>query len=163
MFKVMAGSLLATLAMVGSIDTLAATTASNTDKPALDLSKSFTEQKREIEADLADGKTYSEISSKDRAEVAAAISRISGAIGSASTVEELSEADRIAVFNDQEVINGILTKARRDSRVVCTHEKKVGSHRSTARCLTVAERERAREQSQDALRNNAGYRLPQGN
>ena len=47
--------------------------------------------------------------------------------------------------------------------MVCTREKKVGSHRATNNCMTVGQRRRAREQSQDALLNNSGYKAPLSN
>ena len=69
-------------------------------------------------------------------------------------MSELPERTRLEVFNEQELVNTLLTEAREDSRQVCTREKKVGSHRTTTMCKTVAERRRDMEQSQGALRTN---------
>jgi hypothetical protein len=137
----------------------------NTFSPekGLDLSGSFEAQRSAIMSALGDGKTYSEISANDRQRVTASLSRISSLLGGAGSVEELPGATRVEVFNEQELVNTVLTQAREDSRLVCTREKKVGSHRTTNNCMTVAERRRAREQSQDALRNNSGYKMPLAN
>ena len=129
----------------------------------LDLSGSFQVQRDAIVAALGDGKTYSEISSGDRQKVTVALDRISSLLGGAGSVEQLSEAAKVEVFNQQELVNTVLTQAHEDSRLVCTREKKVGSHRTTNNCMTVAERRRAREESENALRNNSGYKLPQAN
>ncbi|MBO9715446.1 MAG: hypothetical protein J7507_01195 [Pseudoxanthomonas sp.] len=124
------------------------------------LSGSFEAQRDAIVSALGDGKTYSEISPNDRQRVTASLNRISSLLGDAGSVEQLPETTRIEVFNEQELVNTVLTQAREDSRLVCTREKKVGSHRATNNCMTVAQRQRAREQSQDALLNNSGYKMP---
>lgn len=129
----------------------------------LDLSGSFEVQRDAIVSALGDGKTYSEISPSDRQKVTTSLGRISSLLGGAGSVEQLSEATKVEVFNEQELVNTVLTQAHEDSRLVCTREKKVGSHRTTNNCMTVAERRRAREQSENALRNNSGYKMPLAN
>jgi hypothetical protein len=129
-------------------------------KQPVDVSLSFEDQKRAIETDLADGETYSEIERKDRETVTGALQRISSALANHSGVAGLSDAEKAAVFNDQELINNILTRANEDSRLVCVREKKVGSHRTTTQCATVADRRRASEESQKALRDNQGLKMP---
>ena len=129
-------------------------------KQHVDVSLSFEDQKRAIETDLADGETYSEIERKDREAVNGALQRISNSLASHSGVAGLSDAEKAAVFNDQELINNILTRANADSRLVCVREKKVGSHRTTTQCATVADRRRASEDSQKALRDNQGLKMP---
>lgn len=126
---------------------------------SLDVQSPFSEQKARIEAGLADGETYSEISQADRKSVKDALNRIADTLGG-SGIQSLSEAQKAAVFNDQELVNNILTKASADSRVVCLREKKVGSHRTTSRCMTVGERTRNAEDSQKALRDNQRVMAP---
>lgn len=140
-------------------------TGSNGFSPekGLDLGRSFQAQHQAILQALADGETYSEIPSQDRQAVKSSLDRISTLLADAQSVDQLSETNRVEVFNEQERVNTLLTRAREDSRMVCTREKKVGSHRATNSCMTVAERRRAREQSQDALLNNSGYKAPQSN
>ncbi|MFD1041592.1 hypothetical protein [Pseudoxanthomonas kaohsiungensis] len=120
----------------------------------LDLSGSFEAQRDAIITALADGKTYAEISVQDRQKVTGSLNRISGLLGDAQSVDQLPQATKVEVFNEQELINTVLTQAREDSRLVCTREKKVGSHRTTNTCKTVAERRRDQEESQNALRRN---------
>lgn len=121
----------------------------------LNVSGSFEEQKEKILIDLADGKTYSEISQQDRRDVRDALNRIGDSLQRTNGVDQLSAADKVKVFNDQELVNTILTRAGEDSREVCTREKRVGSHRATTQCYTVAERRRMREESQAELRKNS--------
>jgi hypothetical protein len=149
MYKVVLGSMLALAAVTASakIDS-----GSDGAPTKLNLSGSFEEQRVAIIKDLDGGKVYSEISAKERGDVKDALNRISGALQAPSGVQGLTEEQKTKVFNDQELVNAILTRAGEDSRLVCTREKVVGSHRPTTQCLTVAERRRMRESDQDTLR-----------
>ncbi len=152
--------LLAALSVVGVNATASTTSGKAAEKKFVDVSSAFEQQKKAIEIDLADGETYSEISSKDRDLVKTALQRISNALASAGGVDALLDGKKAEVFNDQELVNNILTNAGEDSRLVCTREKKVGSHRTTTRCETVAQRRRAAEESQKAMRENQRVMMP---
>ncbi len=125
----------------------------------LDATSDFEAQKQQIEQALQDGKLYSEIAPVDREAVRGALARITALLSKAGDVSHLDAEQKIAVFNDQERINTILSKAASDSRLVCKREVKTGSHRATTQCMTVAERERAREHAQDELRNTPSRSL----
>ena len=144
MFK----AFLVILAIVVSPSALAAGQAAGVE---LDISASFAEQHEKIRAELADGETYTEITPRQREDVQTALRRIEATLGKAASVTELTAQERADLLNDQEVVNTILTVAREDSRLVCKREKKVGSHRATTQCFTVAERRKTREQSQGEL------------
>lgn len=142
---------------------LAASTAFAATKKsaaAIDLNASFAQQKAQIERELGDGETYVEISSKDRATVRDALERIASKLDKAGGVEGLSGQQKADVFNDQEKVNTILTKASEDSRQVCSREKKVGSHRTTTQCTTVGQKRRDSEESLKAVRDSMGIKLP---
>ncbi|MFY2763580.1 hypothetical protein [Arenimonas sp. MALMAid1274] len=124
---------------------------------------SFAEQRSEIEKGLADGKTYAEISQADRAKVRESLERISGRLEGVESVDSLSEPAKVAVFNDQELINTILTQAEADSRMVCTRTARTGSHRKTNECQTVAERRRRQELDQENLQKMQKGRMPLSN
>src|SRR3546814_17151074 len=63
----------------------------------------------------------------------------------------LNEMQKRRVFNDQELINNILTSADEDSRLVCRREKKTGTHMASNQCMTVAARQRAADHARDTL------------
>lgn len=149
MYKVVLGSMLALAAVTAhaKIDS-----GSDGAPTKLNLSGSFEEQRTAILKDLDGGKVYSEITPKERGDVKDALNRISGALQAPSGVNGLTEEDKARVFNDQELVNSILTRAGEDSRLVCTREKKTGSHRPTTQCLTVAERRRMADSGQDLMR-----------
>lgn len=114
-------------------------------------SSRFEAQRVSIEKALDDGESYGEISSTERREVLAALARIQKALGPSGDAGRLSERQKLQVFNDQEQINNILTKADDDSRLVCRREKKTGTHMASNQCLTVAERQRAADHARDTL------------
>ena len=133
--------------------------------PALNLDATdFAQQRAKIESALGDGKTYAEIAPADREKVQAALGRIQAELDKVGDATRLSEADRVKVFNDQEVVNTILTQAADDSRVSCRRETQVGSHRAVTHCTTVAERRRRAEATQQDLQQmgNMQRNLPTG-
>ena len=113
----------------------------------------FAEQRAHIERDLAGGEVYSELSPADLTQVRQALERMSGALGDGG-INAVSPESRVAVFKDQELINGLLTRAREDSRMVCRREKVVGSNMPTNVCMTVAQRRQARNDAQRMIREN---------
>jgi hypothetical protein len=115
----------------------------------------FQAQQMKVRADLREGEVYSEITAPDRERVIAALDRISAAVGDGS-VDALSPEKRVSVFNDQELVNGVLTKARADSRLICKREKAIGSQMATTQCFTVAQRERMKGDSDRFMRSVQG-------
>ena len=66
---------------------------------------------------------------------------------------DLTDAQRIEVFNTLEQINAALTKAE-DERVVCEQKKRPGSNMIMKSCKTVAQLREQREDSQKFLEEN---------
>ena len=77
------------------------------------------------------------------------------------SIQSLDTDDRTQLFNDQEMVNTVLTKARADSRTICRKQVRTGSHRLNQYCRTVAEIRNERENSQDAMRRFQRITLPQ--
>lgn len=113
----------------------------------------FAAQRAKVEADLADGKTYAEISAGDRSKVRESLDRIAAALEGVPSVDALNEDAKARVFNDQELVNQILTAAEADSRLVCERSTPTGSNRKITTCQTVAERARRRERDENNLRD----------
>lgn len=122
----------------------------------------FAAQRAAIEKALGDGKTYVEISQADRREVRTALDRMGVLLEGGKTADALTEDQKVDLFNAQETVNSLLTRAAADSRVVCTRIEKTGSHRKISVCSTVAERDRRRQLDQDRLQNSQKVILQQG-
>jgi TolA-binding protein len=71
-------------------------------------------------------------------------------IAGRSSIEELSDDERIRLINAQEHANAILTQ-HDGRRLVCERYTPTGSHRPQKRCMTLAERERATAESRRFL------------
>ena len=121
------------------------------EKPLME-GKPYAEQRLRIMNDLQGGEVYSEISAENRMRVVDALGRIDALLGKGGHAS-LPDKDKIEVFNDQDLINTLLTQAREDSRLVCRRERPVGSNRPQNICITVAARRQARENGADTLRD----------
>ncbi|WMJ70294.1 hypothetical protein [Stenotrophomonas sp. 24(2023)] len=106
------------------------------------------QQIERIEIALNDGETYSELSQDGRGRVREALSRLRGTAERFPNRDAMPESARTELFNDQQVVNMVLTQAREDSRLICRREKALGSHMATTQCMTVAERARQKDKAQ---------------
>lgn len=104
-------------------------------------------------AELEPGGRYGHLPETSRRDAREALLRMQRRIDAAGGADRLSKKARIAVFNDQELVNGILTGADPKDRLVCRHERRTGSHLEQGACLTVAERQQATEHARDAFRD----------
>ncbi|ASR42417.1 hypothetical protein BEN78_02425 [Xanthomonas citri pv. mangiferaeindicae] len=114
-------------------------------------SGTFEQQRAEIVVEMS-GDAYAELSPQDRQTVVSLLDRMQGVMEKAPSVDALRETERVRLFNDQEQINTILTRAKADSRLICRREAPVGSRMQQTACMTVAERRRAMETSQERMR-----------
>ncbi|MCS3807963.1 hypothetical protein [Xanthomonas sp. 4461] len=123
------------------------------DKKAVDVeaSRPFAEQAEQVRVDLRSGDKYSEIGTEDRSRVLSALQRIETALQSRPAPGELTPESKMAVFNDQAMVNALLSKAGEESRMICQRVRAVGSNLSTTQCMTAAERRRLRESNKDEL------------
>ena len=134
-----------------SLPMMFAVAAPNAAKP-LEEGKPYAEQRQRILSDLEKGELYSEIGTEKRRQVVDALGRIDQRLGDGG-MAALPDQERIAIFNDQELVNNLLTEAREDSRLVCRRERPIGSNRPQNYCMTVAQRRQARENGVDMMRN----------
>ncbi|WP_313146315.1 hypothetical protein [Stenotrophomonas sp.] len=147
------------ITMVVMLLGLSAAAQAASEKPVvqMDLQAPVAEQVRQVEKALDNGE-YAEISADDRAQVRQSLERITLRVGDRQTAQELPPAVQNEVFNDQERINTILTRAHADSRLVCQHTRTTGSNMPKSRCLTVAERRRIEEKGKALLNDQRSYR-----
>ena len=66
-------------------------------------------------------------------------------------------AAKTDLFSDQQIVNTVLTQAREDSRLICRREKATGSNFAVTQCLTLAQRERMKNDAQ--LQMNKAQRV----
>ncbi|TFZ43776.1 hypothetical protein E5C33_16965 [Stenotrophomonas maltophilia] len=137
---------------------LAATAQAKSEKSEVkfDAKAPVAEQIQTVEKAIS-SENYSEIGLEDKSRVQQALGRIKLALGSHERVDQLSPHDQTQIFNDQEVINTIMTRAHADSRMVCRRERSTGSNMPQSVCLTVAQRRRAQEDSRKSLNDTQRF------
>ena len=140
-------SLLLSAVLISGL-TLATASASNQSGEVFVPGKPLQQQIERIEIELNDGETYSELKQTDRSRVREALVRMRTAVEQHPDRDSMPEQVRTDVFNDQQIVNTVLTQAREDSRLICQREKATGSNRSTTQCTTVAERARRKDKAQ---------------
>jgi hypothetical protein len=100
---------------------------------------------------------YSEITQEEKGRVQQALGRIQQKMEGHSLSSELNAQDRTAVFNDQELVNTVLAKAKEDSRLVCRRERSTGSNMQQSVCMTVAQRRRATDNGRALLNDHQQF------
>lgn len=140
-----------TLALMLSLG-LAATVQAKAQKEAvrMDATTPVSEQIRRVETAMG-SEDYSEIGLEDKSRVQQALNRIKVRMNGREKVDELAAQERTDVFNEQEIVNTIMSRAQADSRMVCRRERLTGSNMPQSVCLTVAQRRKAQEDSRQAL------------
>lgn len=101
---------------------------------------------------LAKQGEYGKLSKHDRERIDVARSRILSILGDLKDDSSLTDDQRREVFNEQELIAGIL-RSDDDNRIVCTHEPQTGTRLpGPQECLTVGQRKARSAQARDATR-----------
>lgn len=114
------------------------------------------EQIQKVESALH-SESYSEISLEDKSRVQQALGRIKLKMEGHTLSSELSPQDRTAVFNDQEVVNTVMNRAKEDSRMICRRERSTGSNMAQSVCMTVAQRRKAEANGRAVLNNTQNF------
>lgn len=118
----------------------------------MDKTTPLSEQISQVEKALS-SEQYSEVSLEDKSVVRSALERIRLRTEGVEHVDSLNPQAKVDVFNDQEKINTILTRAHADSRLICRRERITGSNFPQNVCMTVAQRRKAEEAGRDVMRN----------
>ncbi len=100
----------------------------------------FEETRRGIERDLSKGKKYAEIGDRERAKVLRSLDRMSRMMDGKTSLDDLAPEQKVDLFNNQELVNQLLTQASEDSRMICQRERPPGSRIPVSVCKTVAQR-----------------------
>ena len=100
----------------------------------------FEEQKSLILQDIKDHVVYSEIEYSDVKLVRGTLDNMTQSLTNAGNLEAMTTDQRADLFNQQELVNTILTMAENDSRRVCRRRGSLGTNFKTITCETIKER-----------------------
>ena len=117
-----------------------------------DNAQDFQKVVDEVQQEMEEGGRYEFLKKLDREEVTRKLHDMLTLMQKNGTVAAMGDKDRLALFNDQERLNGLLTHNDKD-RLVCERTAPVGSLIPITKCRTLGEIERSRK-SADFSQNN---------
>lgn len=109
-------------------------------------------QQLELRSDIQAGSgPFKDMNSAERRRLAERQARLLALLEGKDSIDELDETARLDAFNLLQEINAAVTGVEGD-QLVCEYVRKTGSHRKTKQCMTMAERRRAQEETEEYLR-----------
>lgn len=115
---------------------------------------SLPEQRAAVLAAFEPGEHFAELDAQGRAAVIEGLDRMQAILGSATSIDQLDAEAKVELFNEQALVNEVLTQAQRDSRLTCKRNRTVNSRISNTECHTAAEWERRRERARKLMDMN---------
>ena len=110
-----------------------------------------------VHQQMQPGGRYEFVDGKERETVEANLADMQSLLNKSGTVAQMDYGKRIQLYNDQEVVNAILTR-RDDERLVCESAPPIGSHIPRTSCRTYRDLEMERRNT-----NNFQHQLLQVN
>jgi hypothetical protein len=112
-----------------------------------DTPAKFADTQAAIHNEMAPGGRYEFIKPDAKAQVEVDLAAISALLQKSGSVAQMSQPDKVQLFNLQEHVNGVLTHSD-GNRLVCEHRPPMGSNIAVTSCKTVAETEKMRRDAQ---------------
>jgi hypothetical protein len=112
-------------------------------------------QQAEIREDARAGRgIYANLSETQRTELFSRQDATLRLIEGKQTPDELSEPERVKLFNQLEAIEALVNEAE-DQRMICERVSTIGTNRKQRVCKTVAQRRQEMQMAQDMLNRGA--------
>jgi hypothetical protein len=112
--------------------------------------EAFADVSQNVRRQMDQGGKYEFVPTDERAKIDKSFGEMTALFDQYGTVSAMSEDAKIALFNNQEIVNSILTKRDRD-RVICTKKAPIGSHIQQTNCHTYEQEVLAQSQTQKQL------------
>jgi hypothetical protein len=105
--------------------------------------EAFSQLAESVRKEMAAGGRYEFVKPAERADIDKNLAAMTALFREKGSVDRMSDPQKVALFNSQEVVNSILTK-RDSDRVICENRVPVGSHIPKTTCHTFGQEEEAR-------------------
>lgn len=115
-----------------------------------DTAEKFQATADDVRKEMESGGRYQYVKPDERKTIDKALTEMQALFTQNGSVEAMNQGDKVKLFNNQEIVNSILTR-RDGDRVICKDEPKLGSHVRTTSCHTYAQEEEARRGSHDVM------------
>ena len=124
------------LATLLSFKTFGADTAGTIEKPVVaDTPEAFAAQEAWVENEMQTGGRYEFIAPAEKQRARDLLARMNRLLQKSGSVAAMDHSNRLALFNTQEEVNGLL-KHNDANRLVCESRAPVGTHIPVTRCHT---------------------------
>jgi hypothetical protein len=124
------------------------------EKPvAADTPEKFAQTEAQIRADMAPGGRYEFIKPDEKAKAEADMTQMDRLLQKSGSVNAMTQAEKLELYNTQERLNGILTH-NDTNRLVCERNTPLGTHIPVTTCKTVGGIERERREAQKTMQDS---------
>jgi hypothetical protein len=110
----------------------------------------FAEISQNVRREMDTGGKYEFVPLDERTKIDKSFDEMTGLFDQYGSVSAMNQDAKVKLFNDQEVVNSILTKRDRD-RVICTNKAPLGSHIPQTSCHTYAQEVQAHQETQKQM------------
>jgi hypothetical protein len=104
----------------------------------------------DVRNEMQSGGRYEYVTADERKTIDTKLTEISALFDKNGSVADMSQDTKVQLFNDQEIVNSILTHRDRD-RVICQNTAPIGSHIPVTTCHTYGQEVEAREGTKNQL------------
>lgn len=115
----------------------------------------------EVRAQLVQGGRFEFVTEEERATLNTNLNAMGALFDKFGMVERMNRDTKIALFNDQEVVNAIL-KRRDAERLICRSEMPTGSHIPTTKCRTYGDIQRDQTDTRNFMQRYQQRAQPNG-
>lgn len=115
-----------------------------------DTREKFEQVAQSVRGEMKTGGRYQYVTAEERRTIDAALQRMTSLFAVNESVQAMSQDSKVQLFNEQEVVNSILTHRDRD-RVICQHEVPIGSHIPITKCHTYGQEVEGRRETTNQM------------
>jgi hypothetical protein len=115
-----------------------------------DTKEKFDDVAASVRKEMVHGGRYEFVKADERRKIDKSLDDMTQLFDQYGNVQAMNQDTKVRLFNDQELVNSILTKRDRD-RVICTNQAPLGSHIPITTCHTYGQEIEAREGTQNQL------------
>lgn len=105
--------------------------------------EAFSQLAENVRKEMSGGGRYEFVKPDERVKVEKSLIEMASLFRQKKTVDQMSQTEKVELFNSQEVVNSILT-VRDSDRVICENRAPVGSHIPKTTCHTYGQEQEAR-------------------
>lgn len=105
--------------------------------------EAFSQLAENVRKEMDAGGRYEFVQPGERPQIEKGLAEMAALFRQSGSVDKMSQTEKVALFNSQEVVNAILTK-RDSDRVICENRAPVGSHIPKTSCFTYGQLQESR-------------------